>query len=85
MGATPHIDAERRSGRTAGARKFDVPSSTDNWPASVGSEPALVASYDPEPELSRRKRPITDLTGLGLDSPPFVCFVYVLFNGDREG
>lgn len=78
IGVTTHIEPERRSGRPLGVRdatEIGAPNSTANWPARVGSEPA---SY--EPALSRRKRPITDLTGLGLDSPPmvlFCCFVFV--------
>lgn len=75
IGAT-HIEAERRSGRPTDVRD----NSTDNWPANVGSEPA---SYEPEPELSRLKRPITDLTGLGLDSPPMVLFVCLFFVLDK--
>lgn len=46
----------------------DCNSTFSNPAASIGSDPA--SPHDCDPELSRRNRPITDLTGLGLDSPP---------------
>lgn len=73
------IDADRRSMPKAGARPMigvrictDC-NSTLSSPASVGSDPA--SPQDCDPELSRRNRPITDLTGLGLDSPPVHVWV----------
>lgn len=76
---TPHTEADRRSAaaRPVGVRLTDCISTHISWPASVGSEPAA-SPHDCEPELSRRKRPITDLTCLGLDSPPKLVFVWCL-------
>lgn len=57
-----------------GVRGTDAISSA-NWLANDGSDPAT----DPDVVLSRRNKPITDLIGLGLESPPnffaidFVC------------
>lgn len=65
---------ERRSPvARPGVRGGTVTISNVNWLANDGSEPAT----DPDVVLSRRNKPITDLIGLGLDSPP--NFFYVFF------
>lgn len=79
-----HTDEDRLSMPKTGARPtigvrigIDC-NSTLNSPARCGSDPA--SPHDCDPELSRRNRPITDLTGLGLDSPPIhVWFVLDFF------
>lgn len=67
----PHIEADRLlGGRSIAPIADDIISDA----ASVGSEPASVSARLPlpEPELSLRKKPITDLGCLGLLIPPGV-------------
>lgn len=46
----------------------------------ASARPVPIIGPDPDPELSRRNNPITDLACLGFDKPPvFSCFVVVRF------
>lgn len=72
-----YVDEYETLATALGWLLVDVIASSASWAAKHGSEPAT----DPDVELPRRNKPITDLFCFGFDSPPsqLVCFALLIW------